>query len=170
MILLLSGKANCGKDTFAQMLMDKCPHNVERLKFMDSMKDILAEMFEVTRPELERLKDLGDPYRGYLQRFGSGKIKELFGEDVWTKLTLEKCQCDDVLYIIDDFRFPIEYLPQSYTVRVHRATLPNTLMNTQHISEIALDDFVFDVNVNNDGDFNALERKADELLDYIGWA
>lgn len=170
MILLLSGKANSGKDTFAQMLMDKCPHNVERLKFADALKDILSEMFEVTRPELERLKDLGEPYRGYLQRFGSGKMKELFGEDVWTKLTLERCTEDDVLYIIDDFRFPIEHLSNSFTVRLNRAQLPTTLMNTTHISETALDEFVFDTTVNNDGDFNQLEKKAEGLLDYIGWA
>jgi len=169
MILLLSGKMNSGKDTFARMLMDACPYPTEKLKFADGLKDILSEMFEVSRPELERLKDLGEPYRGYLQRFGSGKMKELFGDDVWAKLTEERCSDDKTLYIIDDFRFPIEHLSGSFTVRIHRAQLPDTLVNTAHISEIALDDFVFDYDINNEGSLEDLRTKAEELLDYIGW-
>jgi len=93
----------------------------------------------------------------------------LFGEDVWTKLTIEKCTCDDVLYIIDDFRFPIEHLDGATTVRIHRAVLPDNLMNTQHISEIALDDFEFDITIANNGSFKELEAKAEKLLEDIGW-
>ena len=126
-------------------------------------------MFEVSRPELERLKDAGEPYRGYLQRFGSGKMKEVFGDNIWGELTKEKCKCDDVLYIIDDFRFPAEHLEGATTVRIHRAVLPDNLMNTQHISEIALDEFEFDVTIDNNGSFRELEDKAEALLDKIGW-
>ena len=169
MILLLSGKMNSGKDTFAQMLMDECPHPVERLKFADPLKDILAETFDVTREELERLKDEGEPYRGYLQRFGSGKMKEFFGDDVWAQLALERCSEEDTLYIIDDFRFPIEHLPGSFTVRIHRVQLPDTLVDVNHISETALDDFVFDYDVYNNGTMEELRTEARKLLEYIGW-
>lgn len=168
-VILLGHKARQGKDTFATLLAKHSSFNVEIVSFSDTMKDILADIFDISREELEHLKNTDEKYRAYHQRFGSGKMKEVFGEDVWVKLLQNKLVDKDTLYVVKDFRFHIEHIPNSITVKVTRNLVTNSLINHEHISETALDNFIFDYTINNDATLADLELQAIDLLHTIGW-
>ncbi len=167
-VLLVGHKTKQGKDTFADYLMASAIVPVERLQFSDTMKDIMAEMFDMSREQLEEVKNLGDPMRGYHQRFGSGKMKELFGEDVWVQKLIEKVTDKDTIYIIDDFRFPIEALPGAISIKLVRPLGDVKLFDHEHISETALDDYDFDYTIINDGTLDDLANKAADFMCELG--
>lgn len=165
---MIGHKSRQGKNSFAQFMMKHADGPVERLQTSDSMKDILADMFGIGRERLESLKNSGDPMRGYHQRFGSGKMKELFGDAVWVNLLKNKIIDKETLYIIDDFRFPIEHLEGSTTIKVCRPLSNVKLFDHEHTSETALNYFPFDYVVMNSSSLEMLEQSAVTILDAIG--
>jgi hypothetical protein len=110
--------------------------------------------------------------RKILQRFGTDAMQSVFGKDIWASLMQTKINNDTEhnVFIIPDFRFKHEYFKEPYkkwyttdytnfvTIRVENsetvmlddfqsdAGAENTL---NHISEHDLDDFRFDIVLNN---------------------
>jgi len=164
-VVLIGHKARQGKDTFAEMLKNILITDrgvkASIFNFASPMKEIVAEALGVSRDTLDALKNENEHYRAILQRFGSGKMKDYFGSDVWKKLTLEHIDTlEDIgveCVIIPDFRFHEEFIDGAITVNVIR---PGVKISDSHVSETAMDDYVYDEIINNDRDLESLERKA----------
>lgn len=138
-IIFINGKKRSGKDTTAEMLQQellKENKTVKVLAFADKLKDMVCEIFDIGRVELEEYKNnpdlwniaVGgtweyDPYdyreptcyinktdfRTFLDIFGNKIAKSLGGDSVWADKVLEIIEnLDEEYFIISDFRFPIE--------------------------------------------------------------
>lgn len=170
-IILIGHKKRQGKDTFSDMLKKHLQDNglqVAQLSFADPMKDIMAEALGVSRNTLDAMKNGCDYHRQILQRFGSGLMKNHFGDTVWRDIAIKKIErekfygCDCV--IIPDFRFPCEYIDGAITVNVKR----DDAIGDEHISETALDGYNYDFTINNTGTLKALENMAENFAKQIG--
>jgi len=173
-IVLIGHKKRQGKDTFAQLLIEELAFrgvNTKKFAFADAMKDIVADMFDIDRNTLDYYKNKSESivfdskttdFRKILQRFGSGKMKELFGKTVWVDVVRKQFDKDSV-NIVTDFRFPEEYIKGAFTIKVDRGIKDND----EHISEKALDDFNFDYVVDNSGSLEDLRKEAKKVADLI---
>ena len=168
-VILIGHKSRQGKDTFAQFLMDNSDWPVQRLQYSGRMKEILAELKQVSLEDLEELKNNDPKCREKHQRFGSGKMKEFFGEDVWVQQVIKQLTDPETLYVIDDFRFNIERLPGAHTVKVVRPLADVPLFDTSHASECELECYEFDHTIINNSTLEDLEIQAIDLLVDLGF-
>lgn len=152
-IILINGKKRAGKDYIANILKEKLG-NCEIFHYADSMKQIIADTFEISLEELENFKNENveitfngkrTTFRRVLQCFATEACKKVFGKDIWKQIVLNKMENSNAEYIIiPDFRFPEEYIEDSLTVKVLGGDTNDT-----HISESALNDFKFDYIIDN---------------------
>jgi hypothetical protein len=170
-VVLIGHKARQGKDTFASMLkeeMERRGENTSVFHFADPLKEIVSEALGVSRETLDALKNENGHYREILQRFGSGKMKDYFGEKVWKELVVDHIRALDEMgvscVIIPDFRFPAEYIDGAISINVVR---PGVWIGDEHISETAMDLYEYDKTVVNDLDLEYLQRKAREIGEKI---
>lgn len=149
-IILISGKAGSGKDTFAEELKEQLNMMNEYVlvvHYADLVKHIAKTFYDWNGKK--------DGYgRGLLQRIGTDIFRE-YDKDYWVNhlqgvISVLKDRWDYI--IIPDCRFPNEITCwdkyDSISVRVVRDF--NTSLNESqqnHTSETALDDFEFDVTV-----------------------
>ena len=180
--ILIGHKKRHGKDTFAKFLSEELK-NSEIVSFATPLKMIVADALGVTYDEQEysknngrikaflkfrRLVFLTTDFRTLLQRFGSGKMKYHFGKAVWRDALLRSVENSDARYIIvPDFRFPEEIIEEASTIKVFRPGMPST---DNHISETALDDYIFCHNIANDKDISYLKKQAKDFAEYIDYA
>lgn len=163
-VVLISGKAQSGKDTFARLFKEYAEPYEELenkrvliLKYGDILKFICKQFFNWNGE-----KDLEG--RTLLQRVGTDIFREN-NPDTWVNCVIEIVKGLGNLYdyiLIPDTRFPneiskwmgcgIDYV----TVRIDRVNADNTpfdnklsLEQKSHISETALDRYVFDYHVTN---------------------
>ena len=153
-IILISGKAQHGKDTSAEYIMDKLTkqgYKVAVDHFARPIKEILKTYYGwdgVNKNEY---------WRTLLQLVGTDKSKEELNlKNIWANRLCQDIQIikDDFDYIIiPDCRFKSEvYFTKSYfpndviSLRVSRLGFESPLTKEQqnHISETDLDDFSFD--------------------------
>ena len=152
-IILINGKKRAGKDYVAKILKEELG-NCEIFHYADSMKQIIADTFEISLEELENFKnenveitfnDKRTTFRRVLQCFATEACKKIFGKDIWKQIVLNKMENSSAEYIIiPDFRFPEEYIEDSLTVKVLGGDTNDT-----HISESALNNFKFDYIIDN---------------------
>ena len=152
-IILINGKKRAGKDYIANILKEKLG-NCEIMHYADSMKQIIADTFEISLEELENFKNENveiifnnrkTTFRRVLQCFATEAIKPVFGNNIWKRIVLNKMENSNAEYIIiPDFRFPEEYIEDSLTVKVLGGDTNDT-----HISESALNNFKFDYIIDN---------------------
>lgn len=124
--------------------------------------------------------------RRILQMFGTDAMQEVFGKDIWESLMQRKIENDKEhnIFIIPDFRFKHEYFKNPYknwyttdltnfiTIRVNSALEDSERHENKHISENDLDDFSFDVEINNpksvtgipDSVYSKCSEVANEIL------
>jgi len=128
-VILINGLARSGKDTSAKIMQEeliKQGYSVKVLAFADKLKDMVCEMFNISREELDDYKntkrsmavkdgyDKGDyfnltDFRTFLDIFGNKIAKTLGGESVWADIVLRDVEeSTGEYFIISDFRFPIE--------------------------------------------------------------
>jgi len=126
-VILINGLARSGKDTTAKIMQEeliKQGYSVKVLAFADKLKDMVCEMFNISRDELDDYKNnkvnmyLGEEYysypltdfRTFLDIFGNKIAKTLGGESVWADIVLNDIQnSEEEYFIVPDFRFFIEY-------------------------------------------------------------
>jgi len=180
--ILIGYAKRSGKDTFAKYLSRYLP-NSEVKKFADPMKDIVADFMRISKHRLEEEKNYENPifdkdcnvltnFRWLLQDFGSNKMKEYFGEDVWVNLLLKSLYSKSQYVIIPDWRFKVEYsaIAKKYgkenvtTIKVTKKDIEN---NDSHKSETELHNFGFDIVVFNDGTLEELEAEAEQIATVI---
>lgn len=152
-IILINGKKRAGKDYVANILKEKLG-NCEIMHYADALKQIISETFEISLEELENYKNENveitfngkrTTFRRILQCFATEAIKPVFGNDIWKQIVLKNMENSNAEYIIiPDFRFPEEYIENSFTVKVLGGDANDT-----HISESALNNFKFDYIIDN---------------------
>lgn len=161
----ISGYARSGKDSLAKALVDR--HGYERIAFADVLKDLAVAIDPVLAT---RVASVGWEVakrrawvRSRLQVIGVA-ARDVLGEDVWVDAAWRRLVSDG-LYVVSDCRFPNEARRVTASggpvVRVRR---PGYGAANDHISEVALDDWPFDVVVDNDGSLEDLNVAADLLV------
>lgn len=171
-IFFISGKAEAGKDTVANMMkdyMESLGEKVFILRFGDLLKYILREYYQ-----WNGIKDL---YGRSLLQNTSDKIKECCGQDFFAKFISQIINSDNEKYnmssiIISDWRYIKEYESildniehkNAITIRVmweHENSLSDNQKN--HSSETMLDDFEFMFYINS----NTIDGKRIQQKDII---
>ena len=165
-IILISGKAESGKDLTANLMKEKLEENGKKVlitHYADLLKYIGVNFFEWNNEK--------DAYgRSLLQKIGQ-KVREK-DKDYWVNSLLEMIGFSEELYdyiIISDVRYLNEiqkmqekYGDKCFTVRVERDGHFSKLTKEQkqHSSETSLDYYSFNVILKN----NSTEDKFKQLV------
>lgn len=100
--------------------------------------------------------------RQFLQRLGTEAIRDNLHPNAWVNALLADYKGDN--WIITDLRFPNEFAAlkrkDALLIRVVRPGLEYA----NHISETALDSYVFDEEIVNDGTIDELIEKVKEMM------
>lgn len=163
----ISGWARAGKDTIADHMVAE--HGFTKQSFAAPMKDALYALNpritvnDVCNTALKTgvdvygwddLKQHGPEIRGLLQRFGTEVGREMWGENFWVDMAINKIP-DGSKVVFADVRFPNEAdAIKELGGEVWRVERFNSGPANDHISEHALDDYSFDHLIRN---YNGLE-------------
>jgi phosphomevalonate kinase len=175
-IILISAKAQHGKDTFANMLKDRLEAKGNKIvidHFAKYIKNLMKEYYHwdgTTKNEEIREK---------LQWLGTERIKEDLNYKCFHAKRLAEdfqiVQDDFDYFLIPDTRFKDEifimkamFPNQVITVRIQRDNFTGGLTEEQlkHKSEIDLDDFRFDLKIQNNGTLEDLKEKVEAIIQY----
>lgn len=186
-LIALSGYAQTGKDTVAVILGELYGHR--RTAFADALRTGLCGVDPWLAPNktawrpwrrrlpYRRLSDLwvalggydgvkasaySHDLRVYQQRYGTEGGRHVHGEECWVSACF-RAMDQSKPYVIADCRFPNEAeAVRDRAGQVWRINRPGVGPATDHISEIAIDDYPFDVVITNDGDLASLKSKVME--------
>jgi hypothetical protein len=158
----LSGWARSGKDSVANHLVEK--YGYTKMSFADPMKDALVRLnpiidfgsfpgsrlaTAVSVVGWEQLKGMSEEVRPLLQRFGTEVARNMWGEDFWVNAALASIP-DGSTVVFADVRFPNEAeAVKKLGGQVWRVERLGYGPANDHVSEHALDDYKFDVTINN---------------------
>ncbi len=184
-IILLSGYAGSGKDTFADLLIELCESkgiSYKKYAFADEVKKDISIMYKefVTFESLftqegkakEIIKsETSEETKTARQLLieHSANMKKVYGNDYWAQIVCKQIDGSNKIHIISDWRYNIEYETVcSYfhdckiiTVRINRSFLKVLSDPSEH----ELDDKTFDYVVNNHSTFDNLKMKVYELFE-----
>jgi hypothetical protein len=169
-ILLLSGKAQHGKDSSANIFKKYFDdHNKKSiiLHYGDILKFVSSKYFGAS---IEKNKES----RSIWQYVGTDLARKHYST-IWVDIVIlfAKALFFDYDYIvIADFRFPDEYHQwkkdgyDATTIRIIRLNFDNglTLEQQSHLSEISLDDFNFDYVVESESGLEYLEVEIEKVI------
>lgn len=172
-LILISAKAQHGKDFTANILKEKLEANNQKVlitHYADYLKFICKEYFgwDGTKNEVGRT---------LLQYIGTDKARKN-NPNIWVSVINEliKAIGEDYDYIlIPDTRFPneIDFMKsQSYDVvamRIKRLDFENSLTEEQrqHMSEIALDDYKFDYYIECKSGYDNVSKEVDKFISEV---
>lgn len=181
-IVGITGRKRSGKDTAGKILVDE--FGFTRLAFADSLKKACQNIFGFSDEQVfgDELKEVTDDYWGhspreFLQYIGTElfreKLPELMGnlgKDIWIRSVERQLQnlVDEgkTKFVITDVRFPneLEFIAKhgGTSLKAVRPALTETTGNT-HASEIMIDDFVCDVQMDNDSSLDDFNEKVREF-------
>jgi hypothetical protein len=169
MIIGLSGYAQSGKDSTAELLCLK--YGYKRLAFADPMRQALLTI----NPQLDsitRVSDLVEDYgwdlakknpeiRRLLQVLGTDFGRKMLGDDVWINIALSGIKSEDKI-VVSDVRFPNEAEAiKKLGGTVWRINRHNHTAVNGHTSERAMDNYMFNYVIYNDG---TLAELSDEVF------
>lgn len=189
-IIALTGPARCGKDTVANILVEKA--NFVRIGLADKLKEslyqlnplVLSDDSNAAFHEIWRLADIIDTYgweqakdqfsevRALLQRLGSEAGWMIHGPNLWPNaamMTINELD-ENTPIVISDLRFPAEqkWLKEQngIIIAIERPGIETALgKNSNHISEKGISNP--DYTISNDGTVDDLEIKVTQLLRII---
>lgn len=176
-IILISAKAEHGKDTLAEYIQEKL---YQRGKIV--VIDHFAKYIKGYCNQMGWNGDKTPYWREKLQQLGTEVIKEKLNYKAFhVKRLFEDMQIlnetfDIDYFLIPDCRFKDEvytmkamFPDDCITVRVNRIGHKSRLTEEQlkHRSEVDLDDFGFDYVVNVEGGLNDLYSQADKILNEV---
>jgi hypothetical protein len=166
MIIGLSGYAQSGKDTVANILVEN--YGYTRIAFADKIRELLYEMSPMVGAV--NLNDIVSEYgwdvakqnpevRAMLQNLGVG-ARKIFGPQFWVNEAMKIMLNDprpDMNYVITDVRF----LNEADMVRANhgylwRVVRPGVEPVNSHVSENNLDGYSFNAEINNSGTLEGL--------------
>lgn len=180
-IIGLSGWARSGKDTAADHVVEK--YGYTKFSFASPMKEAMYRLNpRITVNETpntalrvgidvygwEGLKERSPDVRGLLQRFGTEVGREMFGEDFWVNYALDSIP-DGAKAVIADVRYPNEAdAIRKLGGKVVRVRRNGVVAANEHPSESALNDYEFDLVLDNDKDIGALHLLVDSVIEGLG--
>lgn len=168
----LMGFARSGKDSVGAVLVNE---GYRKVSFASPMRRMLALLNgSVETPNgfmplmdalylyggWEGLKVHVPEVRGLLQRLGTSVGREYLGENFWVDLAFKDLKFSES-YVFTDVRFPNE--AEAIRARggvVWQIKRPGVGAANGHVSESALDGFVPDLTIHNDGSLDDLQRKV----------
>lgn len=169
MIIGLTGYAQSGKDTVANILVEK--YGFERRAFADVIRKVLYDMNPMISGEPLAIKvdvegwDKAKQHpevRRLLQKLGVA-ARSYIGEGVWINATLTEMKLD-THYVITDVRFineakSIQNLNGADTLNTYlwRVTRPGVGPVNAHVSETQMAEYPVDVTISNDGTLDSLD-------------
>jgi hypothetical protein len=167
MIIGLSGYAQSGKNTVADILVDH--HGFIALAFADPIKELVYDI----NPKINSIEIQGlvneygwdivkqDPeVRRLLQTTGEAG-RQGIDEYLWVAMTLSQIKDPhEGRYVITDVRFPNEAAAiTAQGGQIWRIERPGVNAVNDHVSETALDAWVFEETIINDGTIEDLKKK-----------
>ena len=176
MLIGLSGYARSGKDTVAELLC--LNYGYKRVSFADPMRQALY----VLSPKLDnivRLSEYVDDYgwdvakqnqevRRLLQVFGTEVGRKMFGLDFWIDIALKDLS-GDTQVVISDVRFPNEAdAIAKLGGSMWRINRKNHSAVNGHASEHAMDNYMFNHVIYNDGTLDDLSDEVFMLAKHLG--
>jgi hypothetical protein len=176
LLIGLSGYARSGKDTVAELLC--LNYGYKRVSFADPMRQALY----VLSPKLDnivRLSEYVDDYgwdvakqnqevRRLLQVFGTEVGRKMFGLDFWIDIALKDLS-GDTQVVISDVRFPNEAdAIAKLGGSVWRINRKNHSAVNGHASEHAMDNYMFNHVIYNDGTLDDLSDEVFMLAKHLG--
>ena len=172
-IILISGKAQSGKDTFANLLKKELKSKNKRVlitHYADLLKYIAKTFFDWNGKK--------DEYGRYLlQNIGTDVIRKE-NPNYWVNFINDMIGFCGNLYdyiLIPDTRFPNEvdlvkkrYENKVMTIKMNRQNFESKLTKEQqqHSSETALDDYMFDLIVYNNT-LDELKQSAEKISEIL---
>jgi hypothetical protein len=167
MIIGLSGYAQSGKNTVADILVDH--HGFIALAFADPIKELVYDINpKINSIEIQKLvNEYGwdivkqDPeVRRLLQTTGEAG-RQGIDEYLWVAMTLSQIKDPyEGRYVITDVRFPNEAAAiTAQGGQIWRIERPGVDAVNDHVSETALDAWVFEETIINDGTIEDLKKK-----------
>lgn len=175
MLIGISGYAQSGKDTFANVLVKN--HGFTRVAFAELLKESLYVLDPIVDQWGNRVSALVDEYgwdrckqifpemRFLLQRMGTEVGRQLLHENLWVDAAFNKLDLKNGHYCVSDMRFPNEALRivdnDGLTVRMNRDGVGPA---NAHPGEVALDNWSFDYVVENNQGIQYLEQVASDIL------
>lgn len=175
MIIGLSGYAQSGKDTLGSALVDN--YGFTRYAFADALKEMTYRLNPIVNGMGSRIQEFVDTegwetakkhpeVRRLLQVMGTEAGRQVLGDNIWVNAVLNKVQDQNV--VITDCRFPNEAQAVKdrggFIVRVRR---PGVDAVNAHASETSLDDWSFDLTVDNDGTMDDVQGLAEFVYDSL---
>lgn len=175
-VLGLSGYARSGKDTVADHLVET--QGYSRISFADPMREALAALDPVIHlggypmglasavrmVGWEKLKSMSNDIRPLMQRFGTEVGRSMFGENFWVDLALSRIP-DGSKVVFADVRFPNEANAiRDLGGEIWRVERDGVVPANAHISERALDGYMFDSIIPNTGTLEDLYKVVDALI------
>ncbi len=169
MIIGLSGYAQSGKDSTAELLC--LNYGYTRLAFADPMRQALM----IINPKLDsitRVSDFVGDYgwdvakknpevRRLLQVLGTDFGRKMLGDDVWINIALSGIKSEDKI-VISDVRYPNEAQAiKNLSGSLWRINRHNHSAVNGHTSEHAMDNYMFNHVIYNDG---TLDDLSDEVF------
>ena len=168
MILLgLSGKKRSGKNTVAKLIATMTPLRVKEFAFADPLKDEVCKACGVSRKILEENKD---NFRLILQGWGTDFRRRMYDDSYWINKAMKLLHTSSVvkdeadICVFTDVRFKNEasILKQIDGVIVRVKREPS--LGDDHPSEIDMDDFKCDFELDNTSTLNNLASSVQMLL------
>ena len=172
MLIGLSGYARSGKDTAAELLC--LNYSFNRLSFADPMRDAIYKLNPICS-ERGRVAEVVDEYgwdiakstpevRRLLQVFGTEVGREMFGSNFWIDQAFKHIE-EPGRFVFADVRFPNEAdaikARGGTVIRINRHNLSAV---NGHKSEHALDNYMFNHVIYNDGTLDDLANNVFELM------
>jgi hypothetical protein len=172
MIIGLSGYAQSGKDTVAELLC--LNYGFKRISFALPMRDAIYTLNPLVEGS-NRVSDLVDEYgwdvakanpevRRLLQVFGTEVGRNIFGENFWIEQAFKRAE-EYERVVFSDVRFPNEaWAIQQRSGDVWRINRHNHTAVNGHTSEHAMDNFMFKHVIYNDGTLDDLSNEVFMLM------
>jgi dephospho-CoA kinase len=175
MIIGLSGYAQSGKDTVANILVEQYGFN--RVAFADKIRGLLYEANPTVNDGL-KLQDMVNEYgwdvakkhlevRRLLQELGVG-ARKLFGENFWVHQAMTSITNAHSNIVVTDVRF----INEANTLKTNggqlwRVKRPGIGAVNNHLSEHDLDGYKVDQILHNGGTVKELELLVQQRMDNI---
>lgn len=165
MIIAVLGKAQAGKDTFAQLVKEQLSWDIQRLAFADPIKRIARGMGWDNKKDgkgRQLLIDIGEGGRAYNPNIWV----DIVGNEI---LDLPR----SIPIVVTDVRRynELEMLKKfgAITVRIVRQDTKNSLTTEQqqHVSETELDDYLANYTIINDGNIDNYAEQVKLCLENL---
>lgn len=175
MIIGVTGKANSGKDTIADYLVNK--YNFKKIALADPIKRMVKDVFvlddNIVYDRGKREQPLPQwnnwSVRKLLQTIGTELFRKNIDDAIWVKSLWHKVKADSFCnYVVPDIRFPNELdfflknCPSFFSIKIKRNGCDGNVGLKEHESEAY--DLNTDYAIENNGTFENLYEEIDCIL------